>query len=236
VVYLAFKERIRANSYRPFYTKTINFKIMQTITKGTFRFLGLASISLLVALNFSCESDTSAEKQSKEIKQTKGKQKKAISQPLIASANLEFTNNGDLIEFECYKEEMYGEISIQSDGNMYLRFRTVLKDGSQPDGPILQITIKNPNGFAEGEIYSFSDDPDNKEIIVSLTKSYEKPELYMAKNRGTKLGSGELKITSLRDKQIEGVFNFEIKNVINKEEKLIISNGKFQGKVVGLES
>lgn len=205
---------------------------MQTITQGIFRLICLASISLLVALTFSCESDTSEVKQSKEIKQTKGKQNKAVSQPLVASANLEFTNNGELIKFECYKEKMYGEISIQRDDNMYLRFRTVHKDGGQPDGPILQITIKNPNGFAEGEIYSFSDDPNNKEIIVSLTRSYEKPELYMANNKELKLGSGELKITSLSGDQIEGVFNFEVKEPVNKEDKVIISNGKFKDKIV----
>src|SRR5690554_702140 len=205
---------------------------MQTITKGTFRFLGLASISLLVALNFSCESDTSAEKQSKEIKQTKGKQKKAISQPLIASANLEFTNNGDLIDFECYKEEIYGEISIQNENVMYLRFRTVNKDGTKPDGPIIQITLKNPNGFDEGQTYSFSDDPAEKGLIVSINSSWKDPELYMADNDGIKQGSGELKITSLRENQIEGVFNFEVKHIIKKENKVIVSNGKFKDKIV----
>ena len=204
---------------------------MQTYSRGFFRFLSLTSVSLLVALIFSCENDIT---ESEPAKDSKGNRDKLISQPLIASADLEFTNSGDVIKFECYKEEMYGEISIQYDKGMYLRFRTVDKNGDEPDGPVLQITLRNPNGFTEGEVYSLSDDSKNKEITVSLTSSYEKPELYMANNVKVKQGSGELKIISLKGNEIEGVYNFEIKKLADEENKVIITNGKFKAEIVRL--
>lgn len=77
-----------------------------------------------------------------------------------------------------------------------------------------------------------SDDPAEKGLIVSINSSWKDPELYMADNDGIKQGSGELKITSLRENQIEGVFNFEVKHIIKKENKVIVSNGKFKDKIV----
>lgn len=202
---------------------------MQANFKVLIKFISLTIVSLLMLFNVSCESDKTDSKQSTKTKVNK---RETSSQPLVASASLQFTKNNKRVDFECYKEEIYGEISIQNENVMYLRFRTVNKDGTKPDGPIIQITLKNPNGFDEGQTYSFSDDPAEKGLIVSINSSWKDPELYMADNDGIKQGSGELKITSLRENQIEGVFNFEVKHIIKKENKVIVSNGKFKDKIV----
>src|SRR5690554_2316632 len=190
---------------------------MQANFKVLIKFISLTIVSLLMLFNVSCESNKTDSKQSTKTKVNK---RETRSQPIVASASLNFTKNNKLVDFECYKEEIYGEISIQNENVMYLRFRTVNKDGTKPDG------------FDEVQTYSFSDDPSEKGLIVSINSSWKDPELYMADNDGIKQGSGELKITSLRENQIEGVFNFEVKHIIKKENKVIVSNGKFKDKIV----
>jgi hypothetical protein len=205
---------------------------MKTLSKNTFRFLSLASVSLLVAFTFSCKKD----KVEPNPPGGSGGSGSGTSQPIVATADLNYVTDGITYDFKCYEQEDYGEIINFGDTLLILRLGTTDKTGKSIDKATMIFQIRNINGFQQGEVYTVADNTDDRSIWLMSTHTIDPndlPDSYSAANYNNgnpQLGFGELKITSLNGKHIKGTFNLTAEGpaYINPQKQLTIANGKFE--------
>ena len=164
---------------------------MRKFSKKAFQIFGLASLAIALTVGFSCKKD----KTGNNPDPNGGGGNSTL--PLIARADLNFVTDGEIINFKCYMEENYGEISTYGDTLMYLRFRNIDKNGDDLDGPTFLISLENKNGFHQGDVYKATDDPNDKKMWLQLTKNHTEMISYGAGNKVGNPGLGELKITSM---------------------------------------
>ncbi len=180
---------------------------MKLFSIKPFHIIGLTSFALILALGFACKKDN--------IKNDSNLNDGKTVQPLVATADINLIDEGKTIDFKCYEEDGYGEVINHGDTALILRFRSTDKYGEEIDGPIVSIYINSIDGIHQGDVFNFS--TGSKEIIMAGTGDY-----VASSGEDT----GEVKITSLSGKHIEGTFTFTARSIY--DQKAVVSNGKFQ--------
>lgn len=196
---------------------------MNTFSKKTLRILGLASIALALTVGFSCNKDKTDPKPS-DNSDPNGE----TVQHLMASADINFVDDGETFNFKCYElEDKTPEIFIttNNDAGLYLIFKSRDKYGNDIDKPDIAILIKTENDFHQGDVYTI---PDSLAAYMNVT--IPNGSLYTAQS-SINLGSGEMKITSISANHIKGTFEFTGYTTNGPVKKVIISNGKFDCKL-----
>lgn len=198
---------------------------MYLFPKYILRFLSLASVSLLVALSFSCKKDKSEPNPSG----PNSPGNPTSTSGLIASANLNFVTDNETIDFKCYNLPFFEEVVITEDSTLTMIFKSVEQNGAITGGPSLTIYIENGNGFNAGDIYSYANSPNNQEFSFIVTRD---DSTGLSGYYGLDSGStGELKITSFNGTKMIGVFDITLISAVDPTSKVIVSNGKFEADV-----
>lgn len=168
----------------------------------------MASLALALTVGVSCNKDKTNPNDPDE---NGGKP----TQPLIATADINYVTDGKTFDFICYREKSFGEIINYGDTLLTLRFRSTNKYGDEVDGPDLMIYVQNENGFHQGDVYTFTNDHLTSSSVFG-------EDDYIAYKT---LGSAEVKITSISGNNIKGTFEFTAYTILSKE--VIVTNGKF---------
>lgn len=192
---------------------------MVTASKNTFRFLGLASISLLLAIGLSCKKDN------KNPDPTGGGGTGGAALEEVITADINFVEDGVSVNYKGY----YSGANIRLfNDTLHIAFEAEDKYGNElQDGIILSIFIDDASGIQAGSTYILTDDGDQF-AFVKKGLDYDVGNFAYY---STASNPGELKITSISQNQIKGTFSFLALEPFTQKQA-IVSNGKFDCKLI----
>lgn len=201
---------------------------MKSLSKSTFRFISLASFALLLAFSFSCKKDKT-EPNTGGTNNPGNPGNPGNTSGLLASANLNFIEDNEIVDFKCYNLPFFEEVIITEDSTLIMLFKSIDQNGGLTGGPSLTIYIENHNGFNAGDIYSYANNTEDEELSFIVTQN-DSTSLsgYFGLDSGS---TGELKITSFNGTRMKGVFDITLINAVDPTSKVVISNGQFEADV-----
>lgn len=195
--------------------------------------LGVVVLSFFMMLSTSCKKDNPS---------TPGGGSGFGGVDLIASADLNFVDDGDTHSFKCYQKVSYNVetiIMIDDESSQLLcTFLSTDNDGTPIEGaPKVTINIEKLNdltGFHVGEVFDLANHQTNDySITVMVDKRGESMEpnySYLGINDSSDEvnGTGQLKITKMSGKHLQADFNFNLKSGVfgPPDKHVIVSNGK----------
>jgi hypothetical protein len=192
---------------------------MTTNISKTARITSLLIFTVLITLIFSCK---------------KKNKNPAFKAELIARADLNFVSNAQVYEFNAFNERGSRDVILENDTSLFFKFRTMKDSNGLVRGTMINIRIANKNGFSTGQVYTATDNQNEKTIWMHSQKPTGDYLHYYSGSTMLNLGgSSELKITSYDGNSIKGTFNGTLfaQNFPNTPRKLIITNGSFRSKV-----
>lgn len=150
---------------------------------------------------------------------------------LVAKANLNFIDDGEAWELNCYKLDSYGELIMYGDTLFVLRLNDTDSHGKSKESAML-ISIDSKTGIEKGT-YTLSKAQSDSDAISFTLSRYRDDGIDGYLSRADVDGdSGTLIITSLTNQRVEGTFSFTAHSIGLSTKKLEVTNGVFHGDLV----
>lgn len=150
---------------------------------------------------------------------------------LVAKANLNFIDDGEAWELNCYKLDSYGELLMYGDTSFILRLNDTDVNGKQKETSML-LSINSKTGIEKGTYTLSKAQSGSDEINFTLIRyKRDGSELY-APSAHVDGDSGTLTITSLTNQRAEGTFSFAAHTKVLPIKKLEVTNGVFHGDLI----
>lgn len=199
---------------------------MNTMKK---RFFSLLFFSSLLLIGVSCSKDNDDD--------NGGGGSDPEESVLVATADVDFVDEGSSYELKCYREENYGEVGLYGDTLIIFRFRSTDKFGNLPDSGIdLIMNASVENGISAGDSYSFPN-PDSESLTFAQIGNYTgSGNIYSTltdlDEDGTFDGEGSIEIESVSADHIKGTFSFVAYTFTGEQAEVI--NGTFDSELYHL--
>lgn len=193
---------------------------MKILSIKVFRFLSVATVAIVLILGVSCKKeDTSPNSENNSGPSNNNNGNNNTLQPLIATADINFVDEGKTVDFESHNIPDFTEFGyIFIDDSIYVfAFKSSNKYGVEDESPlVVQFTITEPE---EGQVYTL----DN---AVGQVRLVDDNHLFEDNPSST----ASIQFNSLQEDDIQGTFEFTAVSQNDPTgEKVIVSNGQFEG-------